>query len=218
MVFTARMSLGLVLLWAGVSKLRDIKAFLNGLAAYRLIPQRLLVPVGGAVVALELLASGLLLIGIATRSAFLLTIVLLTAFGVAIAATLMRGGQPKCHCFGGSDDEVVSLASMVRIALLLGVAAAGYAAHQSESSSIRPGMLLPVMTLVLGLISLIRLLGLVSQAIALFRTPAVHTPVGTRRVSFRHQPLEVSLKTSAHLSRNGGPSSGLQIDGISGYE
>src|SRR5204863_10024828 len=75
-----------------------------------------LLPLAELVVAALLLFSGTAVIGAIGAAA------LLGLFIVAIAASLARGKRPDCHCFGQVHSEPVGPATLVRNAVLVGLA------------------------------------------------------------------------------------------------
>ncbi|MEU7744618.1 MauE/DoxX family redox-associated membrane protein [Nonomuraea sp. NPDC049158] len=105
-----------VLLYAAVSKARDLAGFAADIAGYQLIPQRLTVVAAVAVVVAELAAAGLLTAPPTRRWGALLAAALFAAFLAAMASVLWRGLSVGCGCFG--DHGLVGAATMTRTGLL----------------------------------------------------------------------------------------------------
>lgn len=83
------------------SKVRDLRAFSRGVAAYRLVPRRLLLPTTYAIVVLEA-ATPLALI-VRPDLGWPLTVGLLVVFTAAQLRAILRGEQIACHCLNSSD-------------------------------------------------------------------------------------------------------------------
>lgn len=109
-----------VLLYAAVSKARDLSGFAADIAGYRLIPQRLTVAAAVAVVGAELAAAGLLAAPPTRRWGALLAAALFAAFLAAMASVLRRGLSVGCGCFG--DADLVGPATVTRTGLLAALA------------------------------------------------------------------------------------------------
>ncbi|MFI7150725.1 TlpA family protein disulfide reductase [Nonomuraea sp. NPDC050022] len=105
-----------VLLYAAVSKARDLAGFAADIAGYRLIPRRLTVVAAVAVVMAELAAAGLLIAPPTRRWGALLAAALFAVFLAAMASVLWRGLSVGCGCFG--DHGLVGTATMTRTGLL----------------------------------------------------------------------------------------------------
>jgi protein-disulfide isomerase len=97
----ARLALGGVWLWAGLVKISDPAESIRAVRAYRLLPESLVVPSGYGLPVLEVALALLLLAGLATRAAALVTVALVVAFMVAIGTAWARGLEIECGCFGG---------------------------------------------------------------------------------------------------------------------
>ncbi|MBT2226656.1 MauE/DoxX family redox-associated membrane protein [Nonomuraea sp. NEAU-A123] len=105
-----------VLLYAAVSKARDLPGFAADIAGYRLIPQRLTTAAAVTVVGAELVAAGLLTAPATRRWGALLAAALFAAFLAAMASVLRRGLSVGCGCFG--DHDLVGPATVTRTGLL----------------------------------------------------------------------------------------------------
>jgi thiol-disulfide isomerase/thioredoxin/uncharacterized membrane protein YphA (DoxX/SURF4 family) len=116
-VLASRLLLALVFAVAGIAKLRDRDGTAVTLEQFG-VPAALC---GAGAVALPLaeLAAAALLVADATAAVGAVVAVgLLALFGVAIAASLSRGEQPDCNCFGQLHSEPVGASTLVRNALL----------------------------------------------------------------------------------------------------
>jgi uncharacterized membrane protein YphA (DoxX/SURF4 family) len=101
----ARLLLATVWVWAAVTKIADPDASVRAVRAYQLLPEGLVELVGWGLPFLELGLAVLLVAGLATRFAAVLSAVLLAAFMVGIASAWARGLQIDCGCFGGGGHD-----------------------------------------------------------------------------------------------------------------
>ena len=117
-----RVALGALFIWAAVTKLPDMAAFVQDVANYRVIPAALVPLLAAAVVGIELLAGIALLTGVMERPASAVLAVLLGAFTVLLVQALLRGIDLRCGCFGG--DERASWWTVLRDLVMLATALA----------------------------------------------------------------------------------------------
>jgi len=117
-----RVALGLLFLWAAVSKVPDLAAFAQDVANYRIIPPALVPYAAAVVVGIEIVTGIALVTGIATRPAAILASILLVAFTAFLAQALLRGIDLRCGCFG--TNEPASWWTVLRDLLLLTAALA----------------------------------------------------------------------------------------------
>ncbi|ANY05857.1 MauE/DoxX family redox-associated membrane protein [Pseudonocardia sp. HH130630-07] len=95
--------LGLAAVWlvSGIGKLADPLQAAVAVDAYRLLPQAGVSAVATMLPLLELALGGLLLLGIGTRLAAVVSAVLLLAFVAGLVQAWARGLSIDCGCFGG---------------------------------------------------------------------------------------------------------------------
>jgi uncharacterized membrane protein YphA (DoxX/SURF4 family) len=96
----ARLLLGGVWIVAGWLKLPDPDASVRAVRAYQLLPESLVSPVGYGLPVLELCIGVLLILGLGTRIAAIVSSVLLVLFIIGISSAWARGLQIECGCFG----------------------------------------------------------------------------------------------------------------------
>jgi uncharacterized membrane protein YphA (DoxX/SURF4 family) len=96
----ARVGLAVVWLVAGASKVGDLAGSGRAVAAYRLMPVDVARIVGAALPFVELALGLLLLLGLATRLAALVSLALLAVYVAGISAAWARGLSIDCGCFG----------------------------------------------------------------------------------------------------------------------
>ena len=118
-----RLVLAVVFAVAGALKLPDPAESLRAVRAYRLLPESLVPAVGYGLPALEVVLALVLLVGVATRFAGVVSALLLAAFIVGVASAAARGLSIDCGCFGGGGDVAASetkyTSEIVRDAALL---------------------------------------------------------------------------------------------------
>jgi len=98
--------LGLAAVWAvsGWLKVSDPNQTFVAVQAYDLLPAGLVSPVAAAVPFVELALAALLLLGLGTRAAAVLSGIVLLAFIGAVAQSWARGLSIDCGCFGGGGQ------------------------------------------------------------------------------------------------------------------
>ncbi|UCD88162.1 MAG: DoxX family membrane protein [Desulfobacterales bacterium] len=97
-----RLGLGVIFVWAGWTKLFDLEAFAEIIAAYELVPEGLLVPVAIGLPVLELLAGLGLIFDV--RGSLSITFGLLVMFAFVLWFGILRNLDIDCGCF--SADEL----------------------------------------------------------------------------------------------------------------
>ena len=97
----ARVGLAVVWGWAGFAKVGDPEAAAQAVRAYRLLPEALVKPFGYGLPFLEMGLALLLLVGLGTRIAAVISGVLLLVYIGSIASVWARGISIDCGCFGG---------------------------------------------------------------------------------------------------------------------
>ena len=97
----ARVVVGSVWVVAGLLKLPDPNENVRAVRAYQLLPESLVPVVGHGLPILEVLVGLCLLLGVLTRVAAVVSVLLLLAFVVGISSAWARGLSIDCGCFGG---------------------------------------------------------------------------------------------------------------------
>ncbi|WP_377272135.1 MauE/DoxX family redox-associated membrane protein [Peterkaempfera sp. SMS 1(5)a] len=103
-----RLALAAVWAWAGLAKISDPAVAAQAVRAYRILPESLVKPVGYGLPFLELALALLLLVGLGTRVAAVLSGVLLLVFISGISSVWARGLTIDCGCFGGGGQVASS--------------------------------------------------------------------------------------------------------------
>jgi uncharacterized membrane protein YphA (DoxX/SURF4 family) len=100
-----RLVVGCVWIVAGALKLPDPAQSVAAVRAYQLLPGDLVTPVGQLLPVIEIVIGVMLVIGLLTRGAAVLSALLFLAFIVGIASVWARGINIDCGCFGGGGAD-----------------------------------------------------------------------------------------------------------------
>jgi uncharacterized membrane protein YphA (DoxX/SURF4 family) len=105
---------------AGASKLADLTAFRQEVAAYDVLPSGLVDVVGYGLPLFEIALGFYLVVGLFVRAAAAVSLALILVFIAVQAQAWARGLSIECGCFGSLDKQTVGAASILRdIALAL---------------------------------------------------------------------------------------------------
>ncbi len=122
----ARLLLAGLLAAAGWLKLVDPDESVRAVRAYRLLPEALAKGVGFGLPVLELAVAALLLAGLGTRVAAVLSGLLMVVFIIGVGSAWARGLSIDCGCFGGGGQvdaaQTRYLQEILRDLALLGAA------------------------------------------------------------------------------------------------
>jgi len=124
----ARLVIGAVFAFSGVTKVVDIDGTIRAVRAYRILPEAIVPTVGAALPVLELALAALLLTGLLTRAAAVITVPLSLAFFLGVASAWARGLTIQCGCFGNGGLTAHPVPGYVRELVLNAVLMAA-AAH-----------------------------------------------------------------------------------------
>jgi methylamine dehydrogenase accessory protein MauD len=113
----ARVALALVFTVAAVGKLADQGGTRTALRDFR-TPEWVVAPLALTLPLAELLTATALLIQPTARGGAVAALALLAAFGAGIAAAMIRGEAPDCHCFGQLHSEPAGRGTLIRNALV----------------------------------------------------------------------------------------------------
>lgn len=101
----ARAITGGVWIVAGALKLPDPAESVRAVRAYQLLPESVVPTVGHALPLVEIAVGALLVLGLLTRVAAVLSALLFVAFIVGISWAWAKGLQIDCGCFGGGGFD-----------------------------------------------------------------------------------------------------------------
>jgi len=118
-VLVLRLVLGAIFIVAGASKIGHGAEFAAQIAGFRILPQPVIAPMALALPFLEVLLGGYLVLGLFTRAAGWIAVLLLALFDGAIASAVVRGMTVSCGCFGPNDKTVTTWAEVARDAIFV---------------------------------------------------------------------------------------------------
>jgi len=99
-----RLAMAGILIAAAIPKVQDIPQSIIAVRAYRLLPEPLVPFVGTTLPYLELTLAVFLLLGLFTRIAAIVWLVMMAGFMIGVAWAWMKGYSIDCGCFGGGGD------------------------------------------------------------------------------------------------------------------
>jgi hypothetical protein len=188
-----QLSVGAICVLAAVEKLRQGTAFVAGLEAYRLVPQKAVAAVATLVIVAEVVAGTSLLLNIAPVAGALGATVLFAIFTTALAANLIRGNRVPCNCFGPSNIELISNLTLLRTALLLVMALSVFAFRSMHSISLGWESVVPAATVAGALVVLLRIVGVLRTAFV-FLTTRPPQPRPSRVLTWKDAAMDVTLR------------------------
>ena len=97
----ARLFLGIVLIYAGATKIGHPLTAQRAVQAYEIFPDGLANTIGLALPFLEVILGVLLVLGLFTRPVAIVSTLLMVAFIIGISQAWARGLTIDCGCFGG---------------------------------------------------------------------------------------------------------------------
>lgn len=103
LVLPARVVLGFLFAMAGGLKISDPQAFAFAVKGFQILPDHLVVPTAFALPCIEILAGVLLIVGLWTRAAAVVILLLLVGFTAGQVSVIQRGLDVKCSCFGNLE-------------------------------------------------------------------------------------------------------------------
>jgi hypothetical protein len=122
---SCRLGLALLFVLATAHKLRDFAAFRSQLAAYRIVPDGLVLPLAALLPGIETAIAVALLTSATAATAALAAAVLLTVYSSAIAVNLVRGRTDiDCGCGAAGTKLSTALVARNAVATLVALGAA----------------------------------------------------------------------------------------------
>ena len=119
LVLVLRLVIGGIFIVAGASKVGNAAQFAAQIAGFRLLPEALVAPLAVMLPYWEMLLGALVVLGLFTRVAAGIAVVLLVLFDAAIASAVVRGMTVSCGCFGPNDATVTTWAEVARDAIFV---------------------------------------------------------------------------------------------------
>lgn len=114
-----RVILGVLFLWAGLSKMPQIENFARTIEVFHLLPQILILPTAIILPYVEFLTGLSLLLGFKTRLSACVCLGLLCLFVIALGITIAQGiDDIPCGCFGIGIGDTLSTALIRNLVLI----------------------------------------------------------------------------------------------------
>ncbi|MGV9778246.1 MauE/DoxX family redox-associated membrane protein [Streptosporangium sp. NPDC003464] len=104
MTTVSRLVLAGVLVYAGWGKIGAPVLSVQAVRAYELLPDSLATVIGYGLPIVEIVVGVLLIVGLLTRVAGIISALLMLAFVIGIASAWARGLRIDCGCFGGGGQ------------------------------------------------------------------------------------------------------------------
>lgn len=101
-----RFVVGGVFVYAGILKLFNPQAFADSIATFQILPPITINLVAMALPPLEILAGGMVVLGLSVARAASVLAILTWAFMMALLQAGLRGLEVDCGCFGGGEPSV----------------------------------------------------------------------------------------------------------------
>ncbi|MBV8750508.1 MAG: DoxX family membrane protein [Candidatus Eremiobacteraeota bacterium] len=121
-ILILRVVIGVIFIVAGAAKVGHAAEFAAQIAGFRILPQVVIAPMALALPFLEILLGGYLIVGLFTRAAAWIAVILFATFDLAIASAVVRGMTVSCGCFGPNDKTVTTWAEVARDAVFVLIA------------------------------------------------------------------------------------------------
>ncbi len=113
-----RLSVGIVFLISAAAKLWNPSRFIDGLTDYDILPKPAVWSVGILIICTEAWLCFAHFQGSLLAIAASVGLALCLVFSIPVGINLRRGRNVKCHCFWGSDDELISIRTLFRLLFL----------------------------------------------------------------------------------------------------
>lgn len=122
LVLPIRVILGALFVMAGVLKISDPQSFAFAVKAFKILPDHLIVTTAFSLPCIEILAGILLIMGLWTRGAAVVILLMLVGFTAGQVSVIQRGLDVKCSCFGNLEwpcPGAVGTCHLVRNSVLI---------------------------------------------------------------------------------------------------
>lgn len=121
-IAVTRLYLALVFILSGIDKINDLAGFAQSIENYRILPIYAVNIFAIIIPWIEVVAGGLLLIGLYIRENSLIIGTLTVIFTIAVIIAVLKGLDIDCGCMGTHDGQKVGLIKMIENISLIIVA------------------------------------------------------------------------------------------------
>ncbi len=125
LVLPLRLLLGGLFVFAGVMKVQDTQNFAFAVQGFKILPEHLVVLAAFVLPWLEMVAGGMLLLGLWTRASAGVIGLMTLGFLGGIISVIVRGMDVKCSCFGKFEFPcagAIGYCHVVRNAVMIAMA------------------------------------------------------------------------------------------------
>jgi len=113
-----RLALGGIFIVAGIMKIIDPAAFAKDIGNYRLLPHDVINLLAITLPWIEVVAGGLLVVGIWKRTNALLITLMMAVFIIAVGQAVARDLNISCGCFGTVDGRKAGMVALAQDAVM----------------------------------------------------------------------------------------------------
>jgi uncharacterized membrane protein YphA (DoxX/SURF4 family) len=174
--------LAVVFFFSAVQKIRDLRYFTRMVASFQMLPRSWVNPFAYTLPWLELALGLMLLLGWGTRLAANISATLMLLFIFAMGINLARGRKDlDCGCFGNHHHQVISIKSILRNLVLIIISVpliiwgGGLLAFDNLPIATQQlildayifGILLPLVSVLIGLVLFVRLVHQLARLVSL---------------------------------------------------
>ena len=114
-----RIYLALLFILSGLDKINDLSGFAQSIENYKLLPISVVNILAIIIPWFEVVAGGLLLVGIYIRENSIIIFTLLLVFTISIASAVMRNLDIDCGCQGTFDGQKVGMLKIIENTALI---------------------------------------------------------------------------------------------------
>jgi len=114
-----RFVLGITLAVAGMGKIQNLSAFVQGVLQYQVLPVSLARWYGRLLPFVEIGTGAFLLLGMWLPLVAIMSAAMFLSFAIAVTINLFRKREMPCYCFGADSSDKMGWHTLIRILLLL---------------------------------------------------------------------------------------------------
>jgi uncharacterized membrane protein YphA (DoxX/SURF4 family) len=117
-----RLVLGITLTLGGITKIKYLSVFVQGVLQYRVLPVSLARWYGRLLPFVEVGTGAFLILGLGTQIVAVVSALIFASFAIAVGVNLTRKREMPCYCFGADTSDKMGWHTLLRIMLLFGMA------------------------------------------------------------------------------------------------
>jgi Methylamine utilisation protein MauE len=132
--------LSAIFIGSSVSKVMNLRDFMTGIKEYEILPSALVPLFAFGTILVELFVSFAYLFQKFIIVASFSALILLSIYGVAITISLVRKKDMNCHCFESLGASKLTVATLIRVILLISLHAHVYVNKNLEGSAFKSSL------------------------------------------------------------------------------